>query len=370
MKKILSKLIAFSSIGLLVLPACKKSGDLVVSNGGKAGTLSASVTTLPLDKAKLNDTSSVIKFNFTAADYGFSAAVNNTLQIDVASDNWAHPTSATLSTKVYAQGYSTAVFNNLVLKLNVPAGVATPIEVRVMHSVSAQVAPIYSNVLTLTVTAFNLTSYVYVPGNYEGWANPGPQEDSLVSVTGNGIYVGIINFPAGKPDFLVLPVKGDWSHKYATPDNATSSATAANYSVQLVTGGDNNFFAPSTAGNYIVTLNVNNNTLTLQQADYYSIIGSSTPGGNWSTDLWLKAINDGNNHWVGTFNLLAGQFKFRQDGQWNNSWGDVSPADGIHATDSNGGNINATAGNHTVTFTIAPSVLGSPAQTLATYNLQ
>jgi hypothetical protein len=370
MKKIFSKFIALSSIGLLLLPACKKSGELVTSNGGKAGALTASATTLVLDKTKLNDPSAVINFSFTAPDYGFSAAVNNTLQIDIPSDNWQHPTSATLSTKVYAQGYSTAVFNNLLLKLNVPAGVATPVVVRVMHSVSAQVPPIYSNVLDMTVTCFNLTSYVYVPGSYEGWANPGPLEDSLVSVTGNGIYIGIINFPAGSPDFLVLPVKGDWSHKYATTAGATSGATAASYPVQLVTGGDNNFFAPSTAGNYIVTLDVNANTLTLQQADYYSIIGSATPGGNWSTDLWLKFINDGNNNWVGSFTLLAGQFKFRQDGQWSNSWGDVSPADGVHATDSNGGNINATAGAHTVTFTMAPSAYGSPAQTLATYNLK
>jgi hypothetical protein len=68
--------------------------------------------------------------------------------------------------------------------------------------------------------------------------------------------------------------------------------------------------------------------------------------------------------------MLAGQFKFRQDGQWANSWGDISPADGIHATDSNGGNINVTAGSHTVTFNMAPTTYGSPAQTLTTYSLQ
>lgn len=364
MKRILNNLLAAGSVTLVMLSACKKSGELVTSNGGKAGTLSASATTLVLDKTKLNDTTSAITFNFTKANYGFSAAVTNTLQIDVPSDNWKNPTSATLSTNVYTQGYSTANFNNLVLKLNVPAGVATPIEVRVMQSVSAQVAPIYSNVLNLTVTAFNLTSYVYVPGAYEGWSNPGPQEDSLVSVTGNGVYVGIINFTAGNNQFLIVPVK-NWNNKWATNDVVNPGSTSASYSVTY--DGNNNFAAPTTAGQYLVTFNSNTNQITIQQADYYSIIGSATPGGNWSTDLPLKFVNDGNNNWVGTFTLLAGQFKVRQDDQWTNSWG-TSSTPGV-LTDASGGNINNNAGSATVTFTMAPSVYGSAPVTLAPYTL-
>lgn len=365
MRTVLTKILAFGSVALLMLPACKKDGALVTSNGGKAGTLTASVTTLPLDKTKLADPTPVINFTFTAPDYGFSAAVVNTLQIDLPGDNWAHPTSATLGTKVYSQSYATAVINNLLLKLNVPAGVATPVVVRVMHTVSAGVAPIYSNTVNLTVTTFNLTSWLYITGAFSGWQNPGPNEDSLVSVTGNGVYTGIINFNAtgkGANQFLVLPAK-NWNNKYATTDSSTTSTT-------VTYNASNNFNAPTTNGQYIVTVNLNSNTITFAPADYYSIIGSATPGGNWSTDLFLKFVNDGNNNWVGTFPLLAGQFKFRQDGQWSNSWGDISPADGVHATDSNGGNINATAGTHTVTFNMAPSAVGSAAVATTTYSLQ
>src|SRR5580658_1607660 len=103
MKKKLTKFLAFSSIGLLMLSACKKNGVLVTSNGGKPGALTASVTTLPLDKTRLNDTTTVINFSFTAPSYGFAAAVTNTLQIDAAGDNWVNPTSVTLGTKVYSQ---------------------------------------------------------------------------------------------------------------------------------------------------------------------------------------------------------------------------------------------------------------------------
>lgn len=369
MKTTLTKLLALCSMTLFMLQACKKDGALVTSDGGKAATLTASTTTPNLDKTKLSDTSSVVRFNFTAPTYNFSAAVTNTLQIDVPGDNWKNPTTVTLGSKVYSQGYSIANFNNMLLKLNLPAGVASQVQVRVAHSLSTAVTPIYSNVITITATPFNLTSWVYVPGAYEGWGNPGAQEDSLVSPTGNGVYSGIINFPAGGSQFLIVPVKGSWAFKYATADNP-GTGTSATFSTEYVSSGGNNFQAPSAGGNYLVTLNTSTKQLTIIPADYYSIIGSATPGGNWSTDLFLKFINDGNNNWVGNFTLLGGQFKFRQDAAWSNSWGDIPTPDGKDATDSSGGNINVTAGSHTITFTMAPSAYGTNPPVTTTYSLK
>lgn len=367
MKKVLTKFSAIAAMGLLMLTACKKEGTLVTSNGGKAGTLTASTSNLALDKSKLNDTSKVINFSFSAADYGFSAAVTNTLQIDSAGDNWAKPMSVSLSPKVYSQGYSTPDFNSLLLKLNLPAGVASKINVRVQHTLSTSVAPIYSNVLSLTVTPYNLASWVYVPGAYEGWANPGPQEDSLLSATSNGIYTGIINFTAGNNQFLIVPVK-NWNNKWATNDGASTSGTSSNYAVTY--NGSNNFYAPSAAGEYVVTLNTNNNTISIVPANYYSIIGSVTPGGNWSTDDDLKFVNSTDQDWEGTFAFSAGQFKIRQNHDWTLSWGDVSPADGINATSANGGNINvAAAGTYKVTFKIPVTTVGNNPPQAATYSL-
>jgi hypothetical protein len=370
MKKQFINLFGMGGLILLLISSCKKNEAVVTSNGGQPGSLTANSTTLVLDKTRLNDTSKVVQFSFSAANFGFSAAVTNTLQIDPVGDNWAKPTSVTLPNKVFTQGYSTNDFNNLVLRLNLPAGKASAVNVRVMQSISTSLSPVYSNTLSLTVTPFNLISYVYVPGAYEGWSNPGPQEDSLVSLTGNGIYTGIINFTAGNNQFLIVPVKGSWANKYATTQNP-GTGTTATYSTELVSSGGNNFYAPTTAGQYLVTFNANNSTLTIVPADFYTIIGSSTPGGNWSTDLYLKFINDGNNNWVGTFSLLAGQFKVRQDAAWGISYGLLPTPDGKTLTDSNGGNINApTAGTYTVSFTAPPTSFGSPALTTTTYSIQ
>jgi hypothetical protein len=210
MKRVLTNFLVLGGISLLALASCKKSGVEATSNGGKAGTLTANATTLPLNKAMVNDTTPVINFSFTAPNYGYKAAVTNTLQIDVPGDNWKTPTTFSIGTDVYSQSFSTPVFNSLVLKLNLPANQASSVEVRVMHSLGTYVAPIYSNVVTLSVTPFNLSSWLYVVGAFQGWSTSAA--DSLESATGNGIYTGVLYFApnsggSGQNQFLILPAK-------------------------------------------------------------------------------------------------------------------------------------------------------------------
>ena len=367
MKKILMNVLAISSVTLLMLSSCKKNDALVTSNGGIAGALTANVTTLPLNKAMVNDTTTVIRFSFQAANFGYSAAVVNTLQIDADGDNWANPTSVTLNNKVYSQGYSTAAFNAILLKLNLPAGVASKVNVRVANAISTSstVPAAYTNVLSLTVTPFNLTSWIYVPGDYEGssWPNPGPYEDSLISVTGNGIYTGIIDFrgypgSSGSLQFKLIPVKGDWSHSYGTFDKGATNTT-----IVLDGQNDGNLWVP-TAKPYLLTVNLNTNTISAVACDWYSLIGNAIPGSNWSVDTELKYVNDGNNNWV-VKNLAMTQesppndgFKVRQDDNWNNSWG-TSSTSGI-LTDASGVNIGVpSAGNYNFMFVMPPTSFGT-----------
>lgn len=365
MKTVLTKFLAISGIGLLMLASCKKEGTLVKSNGGKPGDLTANATTLPLDRAKVNDTTKVITFNFTKANFGYSAAVTNSLQIDAQGDNWANPTSFTLPVGTFKQGFSTFDFNNLVLKLNLPAGVASQVNVRVVHSLGVNVPPVYSNTLALTVTPFNLTAWLYATGAFSGWQNPGPLQDSLISVTGNGIYTGIINFNATTPDakeFLILPAK-KWDHKYATTEPKTATTTTVTYDA------GNNIVAPGN-GQYIVTFNSNTGAITFTAADYYSIIGSAPPGTAWQNDYPMKYVNDGNGTWVANnVPMTVGEYKFRQDNQWANSWGPTATAG--TATDNGpigDGNLQLTvAGNYNLTFTMPATPYGTKPPDTAPY---
>jgi hypothetical protein len=354
MKTILTKFLALSSIALLMLASCKKDGAIVKTNGGTPGALTATTTSPVLDKTKLSDTTKIINFSFSQPNFGYAAAVTNTLQIDPAGDNWKNPMSVTLGAKVLSQGYSTSDFNSLLLKLNLTAGVATQVNVRIQHSIGTNVAPVYSNTLALTVTPFNLTSWLWITGQFSGWVNvkTPSAEDSLVSVTGNGIYTGIINFPAGENQFLILPVKGDWGHKYATTDAQGSTSSTVTYD------GPNNYYAPAAAGQYWVTINTNNNTISFALADYYSVIGDAAQG--WGTDVDMKYINDGNQTWTVTLPLTVelppnDGYKVRKDHAWAVSYGTNAANNGTLVT-SGAINIgNAVAGTYKITFWLNPA---------------
>lgn len=369
MKTALTKFLALSSISLLMLASCKKNDPVITSNGGKAGALSANATTIPLDKTKLNDTTKVVNFTFSKPSFGFTAAIINTLQIDAAGDNWAKPMSVTLGTGKLSQGYTTAAFNALLLKLNLAAGVASQVNVRVEHSVGVGAAPVYSNVLSLTVTPFNLTSWLYVVGSFDGWPPlPAAGTDSLVSVTGNGIYTGVINFPAGKRDFLILPQRNNYNNKYATNDPVNNTSATA------TVGANNNFFSPAAAGQYIVTLNTNNNTISFALANFYSITGDAALG--WGVDTPMKYLNDGTSTWTVTTPLVStGAFKVRQNNDWTFSWGIPQAGTagaGVAATlnDTKNDNLTvATSGNHTVNFSIPLTAVGTTPSVLATYSV-
>jgi hypothetical protein len=374
MKNLITKTLAFGSLMLLVLASCKKDGDVVTTNLATAtpSALTASASSPVLNSAKLTDPTIIETFTFTQPSFGYSAAVTNTLQLDAPGDNWANPYTVAFGTNVLTQGYNTNDFNSILLKMGLKGGVTVTVNARIQSALSAT-AFVYSNVLPLTVTPFNLKSWLYVAGSYEGWNNPGPQEDSLYSATSNGIYVGVINFPAGKNDFLVLPAK-NWNNKYATNDPTTGTSSTVTYNA------NNNFFAPRAAGNYLVTLNLNTNTITFQAVNYYSLIGSAPPGTAWSTDTDLKYLNDGTSTWttltpgtmtVGPVPMTVGQFKIRQNHDWTYSWGDISPADGVSATDNNGGNINiTTAKNYTIGFTIPITAVGVTPSVTATYSVK
>ena len=152
------------------------------------------------------------------------------------------------------------------MKLSLPAGVASQVQVRVMQSISSNIAPIYSNALTLTVTPFNLTSYLWVPGAYQGWS-PGTAP-TISSPTSNGDFTGIVNFTGSDLTFKITS-EADWNGTNYGDGGAGTISTS---------GG--NLTAPADGG-FLVEVNTNTNKITF--TPQWSIIGDATPGG-WGSD--------------------------------------------------------------------------------------
>src|SRR5690606_26153530 len=84
--------------------------------------------------------------------------------------------------------------NTLLLSMDLPTGEPASIIARLKTQItSSTLEPVYSAVVNLEATPFSLISYIYVPGDYQGW-NPS-SADSLTSPRSNGLYEGIIYFP-------------------------------------------------------------------------------------------------------------------------------------------------------------------------------
>ncbi|MBS1533261.1 MAG: SusE domain-containing protein [Bacteroidetes bacterium] len=347
MKTVLTKFLAISSVGLLMLASCKKEGAKVIATSNKAGAIQASSTTVVLTKAQIADTA--ITFTFTNPNYGFQAAATNTLQIDVPSDNFATPKEYTFAPGSHKQSFSVPDFNSLLLALNLPTGTASQVQVRLKSQLSTTQAPVYSDAISLTATPFALIAYVWVPGSYQ--ANQWHPElaDSLVSPTGNGVYTGYVYFDAGGI-FKVTTAK-DWNHTNYGDGGAGKISSS---------GG--NLTSPG-AGLFLVTVDTNAGTITYQSYDHlWSVIGDGALGWNDGDDVDMTFVPAANAYQVTTALKSTGAFKFRADHAWALNLGGTAPGAPLVA---NGGNLPVpSSATYTISLTFGDPLLGP------TYKLQ
>lgn len=327
MKTLFFKSLAFSLI-LLSLWSCKKDENQSVANAGTSGSLKSSVSTVVLDRSMLDK--NVISFDLSNADFGYQAAITNVLQIAVKGTNFTNPKETILAANAKSVVYNGLDFNNLLLSLSLSTSVNTDVEVRVKSSISNTLAPVYSNVVNISAKPFPLTSWIYVPGNYQGW-NPATA-DSLVSITGNGIYTGIIKFDGG--NFKITPQK-KWDIAYGDAGGGKISTS----------GGDINSVS---AGMKQVTVDLNANTIKIEAAKVWSLIGDATPGG-WGSDTDMKVVNDGTNAtWKATANFVAGNYKFRYNYDWGTNLGGSTTNLTLGGSDI----AMATPGNYSIVLTV------------------
>lgn len=292
------------AVGLMVLSlwSCKKDEDRVLSDASPAGTLAATATSVDLNIAAGNDTA--VTFTFPAATVtGYQVPVTSTLQFALKGANFANAQETVVSTTTYSA--TVAELNKMMLSLGATIGVPAEMEVRLKSAPAANAAT-FSNVLTISGTPYLASAWLYVPGDYINWdfANA----DSLISLTGNGVYVGVINMPADKLGFKVTTQKS-WNTGIAYADAGGGS---------IATSGDN--LNAGTPGLKKITVDLNNNTYKIEKADSWGIIGDATPGG-WDNDTDLKFINDGKGLWEVNISLKVGEIKFRMNDAWTVSLG-------------------------------------------------
>ncbi|MGZ3987831.1 MAG: SusF/SusE family outer membrane protein, partial [Flavisolibacter sp.] len=105
-----------------------------------------------------------------------------------------------------------------------------------------------------TVTPYDGPSNLYIVGDATagGWNNPVPVPSQQFTQVGNAEFQLTTQLTAGK-SYLLLPVNGDWGHKYG----GATDGTAAGGGILLKDGDvpGSNTPAPGTTGNYLIDVN-------------------------------------------------------------------------------------------------------------------
>lgn len=334
----------------MVLWSCKKDETLTQVGASSGATLSASATSMVLTKPNIANTA--VTFTLTKPDFGYQAAVSNTLQLST-STNFTSPREFSLDAGVLSKSFTVLDLNALLLSMNLPTGVASTVNVRVKSTISSSIAPVYSNTVAVTVTPFALIEQLIMPGAYQGW-NPATA-DSLTSETGNGVYIGTIQFDASGSMFKLMKGKS-----WAIPQYGVGAGGAGTVAL----GGPDipgpampkksdgtTDYAPD---NFQVTVDLNSNTI-VYDLNSWGLIGSATAGG-WNDDTVMK-YNNTTKTWTVTTTLIPGAFKFRKNHNWGTNLGGSGgnlTAGGADISVAAGGTYTITLNTVTNTYTITP----------------
>lgn len=177
-------------------------------------------------------------------------------------------------------------------------------------------------------------NFLSLPGTMNNW-NAATEDNVIIDESKKGTYTGWI-YCTADDEFKIAD--GSWDANWGSSDLTT-----------LVAGGDN--IKPG-EGMYEITANIDELTLKMTKHDW-SIVGSAVAGdANWGTDYDLT-WNAETKVLEGTFELTAGEFKFRADKDWAINYGGNGEEGGLK---KDGSNIAVEAGTYHITLDLHTAI--------------
>jgi len=315
------------TLGLFSFFACEKDGTLVTI---KENPVPCSLKTptgangLAFTKA---DAANAIEFTWSAADFGFQAAVNYGVQL-ATKDNFSDAKTL-ITTKTLKGSAKVSDINGIFISLKLAVGVSTTVKCRIYSVVSTKVDTAYSAITSFTVTPYDdVVDYpmLYVPGDYQGW-KLGDVNGRLFSYGFNNDYENILRLNAN--GFLIVPSPTSWDLKWGL---GSITASGDNYSGTLAAGGGD--IKPITAACYVVKFNTTTLAVSFTKTNDWGIIGSAIQPSDWGSDVDMF-YNGQRQMWEITRDFVAGEFKFRPNDVWSGDF----PSPNL---------VIPTAGNYTI----------------------
>jgi starch-binding outer membrane protein SusE/F len=200
-----------------------------------------------------------------------------------------------------------------------------------------------------------VTSYLYLPGKYQGWdAATAP---SIHSTDSAGKYYGYIKFDstvatAERFEFLITFAK-NFNRKLAVATAATPSLGLNPSLVQaLQVGASDNIKLPTT-GIYELLVDTVAKKLVAKKADF-GLIGDATLGG-WTTSSAMTFNTATQKFTISNVALIGGkEIKFRANNDWGINYGTTVVDGPLTDLSQDGKNIKiATSGNYDITLDVS-----------------
>jgi hypothetical protein len=301
----------------------------------------------------------VIAFSWTNPKYdNDSTTTKYVLEFDSSGRNFAKSVKYTvIGSKV--DSFLAKDINNMLLGFGFNYKVAYNVDVRVTSSYENNNEPYVSNTLTLKMTPYVTPPAITPPSSgalflvgdatVGGWANPVPVPTQQFAQLDSVTYGGVFNLTTGA-SYLILPVNGDWSHKFGG-----ASATGGTLLVDNAVPGSNTP-APATSGTYIIIVDFQHGTYTVTPfvgsfTDSLYIVGDATPGG-WSNPVPVPSqqfTQDNSGVFELTLPLVStGSYLFLpKNGDWGHKFGGASATGGALLADNSvpGSNTPGPAAN-------------------------
>jgi hypothetical protein len=339
MKKILSLALGI----LLLVSACTEKDKEPILAPGAAPSISSPSggTAYVLTDSTTSDL--FAEFTWTAADFGFDAGVNYTLELDKAGNNFEEAVTVGSVNALKLSSITQGQINNILLTKDLPGDVESDVEFRLVAKLSSDpsLPSLVSQPITLKIRPFSVVivyPQLQVPGSYQGW-DPANNTTVIFSARSDEKYEGYIYY--GEADAKYKFTKGiTWDTNWGD-NGADGTLEPGGADIALANG----------VGMYRLNVDLNALSHTALKTNW-GLIGSATPNG-WDSDQDMVYDAVSNTLKI-TLDLIVGEIKFRANDEWAIDLGDN---DANKKLEYGGANIAiAEAGNYTVELNLSGAV--------------
>ena len=286
------KILFLSFVALIVLTlSCDKVKDLTVYGAGTNPVLSASTTTIAPPASDSNKT--VLRLDWTNANHATSH-IKYTVEIDSTGKNFKNAVTKEVIDSLYTT-FLGKELNSILLGFGYAFNVPVDMDVRVTSSYLNNNERLPSNVIKIRMTPYIIPPKIAIPTSGKlfivgdatagGWNNPVPVPSQELARLDQTTWGGVFQLIGGK-QYLLLPVNGDWSHKFSVANNTIPNLSG---------GGDfgydlsDNFPGPATSGLYKIIVDFQQGKFTVTPysgalpTNLY-LVGDATAGG-WNNPV-------------------------------------------------------------------------------------